>query len=401
MSMEESSPAKGDKDPAMGDKGPANSAGPLQLTELAYELRSLLRFAITRTEVRISDEVIDATMAACAKVDTNKSPSEAELWKCYNLLTDLVAPATPDTIRQTGFIMDRAKQGGSEPNEIRGPVHDLIANAKKIVGWTIFALIIVQIYTTALLNAYNNYEVARFNLIDALAMNYEIKGEVDCPGQDCTYRPSVCGEISKINGLVDKFNASGSTIHWLTFFILSDEKLTIYLDDVCNKDDIKDKITKDKINKEVKSSIENAKSHGSDASGIFHIIIKAFSIHVLTILYGWLGANVYILRELIAGLDSWSLSIMVDSKQRLRRLLGALLGVVVGLVYQSEPELLPGIGINLALSAFLAGYCVEFVFTILDMFVDRGRAIFTQSAPPLPPITPPKADRGAGTGAAG
>ncbi|SNS76355.1 MULTISPECIES: hypothetical protein [unclassified Azospirillum] len=106
------------------------------------------------------------------------------------------------------------------------------------------------------------------------------------------------------------------------------------------------------------------------------IVMDSVALSLLPLLYGWLGANVYILRRLIGGLDNWNINALLATKLSLRRFLGALLGIAVGIVYKPGGTQLSEAGFSMALFAFLAGYSVEFIFTILDTLIARGNAAF-------------------------
>jgi hypothetical protein len=84
------------------------------------------------------------------------------------------------------------------------------------------------------------------------------------------------------------------------------------------------------------------------------VFLKGFGLYLLPLLYGLFGANVYILRQLIVKLDSWSLNSISVTKHHLRRVLGAILGATVGLLFE-DGDVIASIGFGLATLAFLAG----------------------------------------------
>ncbi len=97
--------------------------------------------------------------------------------------------------------------------------------------------------------------------------------------------------------------------------------------------------------------------------------------YVLPLLYGLLGASMFVMRSLAADIKDYTFSHERRVIYRLRLVMGALAGLVVGwLLVQSEPGTgyAGGLAKNLAPLSFslLAGYSVELVFALMDKIIN-------------------------------
>jgi hypothetical protein len=97
--------------------------------------------------------------------------------------------------------------------------------------------------------------------------------------------------------------------------------------------------------------------------------LSVFQVYVLPLLYGWVGACAYVLRQLIVETRDRTYQSESRSAYDLRLLLGALSGLAVGWVLKPAPgaKLVENLT-PLALS-FLAGYSVEVLFSAMDKIV--------------------------------
>jgi hypothetical protein len=90
---------------------------------------------------------------------------------------------------------------------------------------------------------------------------------------------------------------------------------------------------------------------------------------VLPVLFGTIGALTYVLRTTSDQIRSFTFSTTSPIRNWVRVLLGALMGVVIGLFSGISHQIsLPPLAV-----AFLAGYGVEAVFSIFDGFITRMR----------------------------
>lgn len=94
-------------------------------------------------------------------------------------------------------------------------------------------------------------------------------------------------------------------------------------------------------------------------------------IYILPLIYGLIGGFTFVLRELISEIRELTFSRGTNTKYLLRIILGAIAGLSVGLFW-GDLEKTQQFGIaslSPMLLAFLAGYCVEYLFMFVEKFV--------------------------------
>lgn len=102
---------------------------------------------------------------------------------------------------------------------------------------------------------------------------------------------------------------------------------------------------------------------------IAQIILESLSKYLLPLLYGLLGACVYVLRTLSLEIKNLVYTVESDIRFQLRIYLGALAGLAIGwfVTEQSAPGVLRSVT-PIAL-AFVAGYSVELMFSAMDTVI--------------------------------
>lgn len=102
---------------------------------------------------------------------------------------------------------------------------------------------------------------------------------------------------------------------------------------------------------------------------IAQIILESLSKYLLPLLYGLLGACVYVLRTLSQEIKDLVYTVESDIRFQLRIYLGALAGLAIGwlITEQTTPSVLQSVT-PIAL-AFLAGYSVELLFAAMDAVI--------------------------------
>jgi hypothetical protein len=112
------------------------------------------------------------------------------------------------------------------------------------------------------------------------------------------------------------------------------------------------------------------------------LALRIITLYFLPLLYGVLGATVYVLRTLTDDIQTFTFGIEMEIRLQLRIYLGALSGMVVA--WFAAPEI-TSTGIS-SLSpfalAFLAGYSVEVLFSMLDKFI--GAVVSERAKTPEP-----------------
>ncbi len=91
--------------------------------------------------------------------------------------------------------------------------------------------------------------------------------------------------------------------------------------------------------------------------------------YILPLFYGLLGAFAYVLRGLSEEIRRITYSLDSDIKYILRITLGALAGLAVGLVFVPDTDHFVSLNLPPLTLAFIAGYSIEFLFTVIDRFI--------------------------------
>lgn len=103
--------------------------------------------------------------------------------------------------------------------------------------------------------------------------------------------------------------------------------------------------------------------------------LRAIELYGLPLLYGLLGACVHVLRSLGEQIDERTYTPSTGAGYRIRLVLGAVFGPMVGLFISNAGEGISGIGsLSPYALAFLAGYGIELLFAVFDRLIRSGRA---------------------------
>jgi hypothetical protein len=110
--------------------------------------------------------------------------------------------------------------------------------------------------------------------------------------------------------------------------------------------------------------------------------LTLIKLYLLPLVYGWLGATIFVLRTSSRQITERSFSPAIHRSYRLREAMGALAGLAIAWVIggtTSSSSTSNAIGPEA--TAFVAGYSVDIVFTAIDKIV----AAFSAPAAKLPP----------------
>ncbi|WP_047042638.1 hypothetical protein [Vibrio mexicanus] len=106
-------------------------------------------------------------------------------------------------------------------------------------------------------------------------------------------------------------------------------------------------------------------------------VLQMLQNYVLPLMYGLLGAFIFVLRSLLYQVRTLTYTASREVGYRLRLTLGCLAGMITGWLMK------PDFG-EMALSpmaiAFLSGYSIEVLFTLLDRMIDQVRQTQTTSS---------------------
>ena len=150
----------------------------------------------------------------------------------------------------------------------------------------------------------------------------------------------------------------------------------------------------------LENSVENlmyrnnvALTHGFEAGREYHkanmlyfenllsadFVLKAFQAYILPLLYGLLGAFIFVLRTLLKEIKSITYTFDSEIRFRLRLTLGSLGGMIIGWFLKPEDASSLASLSPMAL-AFLMGYNVDVLFSIMDRLVDNIKGVIEKPA---------------------
>ncbi len=99
-------------------------------------------------------------------------------------------------------------------------------------------------------------------------------------------------------------------------------------------------------------------------------MLKVLEGYVLPLLYGLLGAFIFVLRSLLSEIKAITYTADCEVRYRLRLTLGALGGMIIGWFLTPEEVDLSASVSSMAL-AFLMGYNVDVLFSLMDKIIDN------------------------------
>lgn len=99
-------------------------------------------------------------------------------------------------------------------------------------------------------------------------------------------------------------------------------------------------------------------------------VLKMLQSYILPLIYGLLGAFIFVLRSLLNQVRTLTFTASREVGYRLRLTLGCLAGMITG--WLMKPEM-GEMALSPMAMAFLAGYSIEVLFTLLDRLIDQIR----------------------------
>ncbi|NVK72166.1 MAG: hypothetical protein HWE24_01695 [Oceanospirillaceae bacterium] len=290
-----------------------------ELTMLAEDGRRLLQYVARHGNLTINNDIAKGIISVSAKVDNNSwtISDEIQLIHCYDRLARQVYPVTIESIK--AVVPDKISGKLSHPT------------ASKTITWYRYYTVLTLIFLLAIQMFY----LFGYTLIQTLA----------------DYSPPITNSIPveiEANYLLLK--------DWNHIWMLGQEL----------------ELKRVSVNNTSDSDLGIAFSTNLIAAQSF---VQMLQNYLLPLIYGLLGALIFVLRTLLQQVRNLTYTSSREIGYRLRLTLGCLAGMITGWFLK------PNMG-EMALSpmalAFLAGYSIEVLFTILDKLIDSIRR---QSAP--------------------
>jgi len=351
------------------------------------DLELLLKYTVMRADVKIDDASIEEATTACAEYRrTSSVPNEVRIWKCLNKLSNMTKPVTDESVKAITALLDdqRQRPGFFRNYALDPPIRRQIVTSLIWMFAVLLLVVTVQIYSLLLTVTLEQIGTTQTEFNAAKAQYETLHTAVDVAGDKAS------DQATQQLATLDEAKISAESALTGNFKLL--DTLTF---------GIPRKLTSGAtaLTPGTGTLIQQNVILSEAAKGF----VKAVALYLLPLLYGISGANVYILRQLISKLDDWTLTPISNTKYRLRRSLGALLGATIGLLYDQGSGALSSAGFSIAAVAFLGGYSAEFIFSLLDSLITRAKSVFSGelekpaqgssngngSSPETPVVVPP------------
>jgi hypothetical protein len=302
----------------------------------------LLDYAVKKG-LEISDDVINSIAKSKYYLNADwDAAKEAEFQKSFNALCKLTAPVTIESIKainelsQTEYLSK--KQSTLSESEVN--------SYRRLTAFFLVTLLIFQIIWS-----FGSTLITDLNEIPDKLQT----ANIERANKASTNPESL--EVSqlelKIMSYQNKLEADFILLENLSFFVPD------YLISTTTKDSVKDST--------------RVVSRRLMLQQCFTFAMSILQAYILPLLYGFVGACVYILRTISSDIESVTFIPSSQTRYSLRWQLGGLSGLAIGWLAKSAVGTAPNIS-QLAL-AFVAGYSVDLLFTLMDKIV----ATFTSS----------------------
>lgn len=339
------------------------------------EAEYLLKFVAERKGTP-TPETVEAVEVARAAIETGSidGRQETAFWSAFSQLSRRAAPATVDSLRYVANMSDR-----------KTPMARALRWLRRYTIFTFIILTGLQIYWTMLSSLVG--DVTRMNdEINGIVQNVRYAGEPDEKKRGASDLGIRFELLQKRAWSVYETMYCVSPIYvgvpcwwWRGSEQRLNEIAGLYVGAVTPQ------MTAAETVNEARNFIEQTA----------RLMLQVISIYFLPLLYGTLGAGVYVLRRFTFHLDRLTFTEATHRRYRIRLMLGGIFGLAIGVMCTSEQtNTLFGAYSPFFLS-FLAGYSVEGVFAALDSAIISLRDRLQPGAPtPVAatgtPATPPR-----------
>lgn len=301
-------------------KKPANlSAIPAEndLQVLVKDGCRLLQYVARHGELTIEPQIADGISLAKHRINTKywSQENETQLLQCYDQLARQVYPVTVESIKA---VIPNAENG-----KLSSP------GASRVISWyrryTVLTLVLLLITQMYYLFGYSLTQTLAHGTADNETLTFPLSHQLQASYQ-----------------LLKQWNQL-----WLT-----GQKLT---PGTKGADQIG---TADPL---VEYSVNLIAAQS---------VLQMLQNYILPLMYGLLGAFIFVLRSLLQQVRHLTYTTSREVGYRLRLTLGCLAGMITGWLLKPE---LGDMALSPMALAFMAGYSIEVLFTLLDRFIDGIR----------------------------
>jgi hypothetical protein len=372
-----------------------NAIRQAQFAEVQQHLTRMTAYATGRASISLPESVLDNVVRLTNKpADQLTEDDQKVMWTTLDALTRKVQPATPASIR----IGLEYEGNGQRRADGTKPDHYARRGIRRAMAWLACSMVLafaLHMYVSWGLSIVHNIDQTRKEMDQlreaiktAVVTDPVLKAVVEVPKTGSVPLPStrpgqaeVEAKLERLKSLSVQFEAQHDRLHhwrnlslnwglaWQNKIVGEDEfaeakKLAASCplqagNDMQNSCQRAVDVLNEKAYNDRKIVEENALD--------LLVIVPAT---LLPLLFGLVGANCFILREYYERLRTMRLSEEVISYAHIRRWLGMILGVIVGVLFSAE-TISAKTGLTIVAVAFLAGYSVELAFNLVQAMIDR------------------------------
>jgi hypothetical protein len=352
----------------------AENINPLpHLQELKDAVYRLLKYAVSDANRNVDENIINRAAPILQKnVNQFSADDEKTLWYVYNKLSQLVTPATNESLwlKEQMELDDRAQaEGKSGDYSFVAKAYKKTYASFKWIGY-LFSIIffLLQSYTVILSDSLKQVEQYYVELSQVEAQMLAVK-QASPDISPCT---SPLKELnSQENQLLLRIDSHYrvmqklSSAFWGYFYVSNTLDYYVNQSARCETEMLGRWLfdnTEQQARSERSTFFEGAKS-----------TLRLCNYLVLPLILGTLGSVAYVIRSILDSFSQASLTFASHRRGGMRVYLGALLGLISGVIIAPDLKDMQQISYSPLLWAFLMGYSVEFAFTFFDSLIARGR----------------------------
>lgn len=370
---------------------PTSAASPLQ--EIREAVYRLLKYAVSDANRNVDPQIINDAIPVLQKNAAQfTAEDEKNLWSIYNQLSHLVTPATNESLwlKEQMEQDDRAQaQGNSGDYSFTAIAYKKTYTSFKWIGY-VFGIIffLLQSYTVMLSDSLE--QVDRYYAELTKIEIQQLAAQQANPAIAVCALPlkALTAQKEQIELKIDRHYQVMqrlSRFFWGYFYATDTLNYYNHKPPQCSTPPAETTSLNSKQATDL--SWRNQEQQASAERSTFfegaRSTLRLCNYLILPLILGTLGSVAYVIRSI---LDSFArASLTFDAKRRgsMRVYLGALLGLISGIIIVPNIKEIQEISYSPLVRAFLMGYSVEFAFTFFDALIARGRtALEALKTPP-------------------
>jgi hypothetical protein len=374
-----------------------SSSTPSPIQELREAVYRLLKYAISDANSDVDEKIISKVVPILQKDETQfTADDEKNLWSVYNQLSRLVTPATNESLwfKEQMELDDRAQVEGKTAHH-----SSLVAKAYKntyitfkwigyVFGVIFFMLQSYTVFLSDSLNQVDLYYAGLTKVEEQIVAVKQAKPDIlpcSSPLKELNaQQDELLLEIDSHYRVIQKMS------HYFWGYFYSSATLDYYTHRLPQCQEVRaTPIPYASI--ELQPPQREDLGQQAKAERLAFLVAAKSMQHLcnyllLPMIMGILGSIAYVIRSILDSFSQASLTFSSTRRGSMRVYLGALLGLISGVVIVPDIKAIQEISYAPLVWAFLMGYSVEFAFTLFDALIARGRSALQALRTPPPDL---------------